>query len=152
MEKPTSQFNVRSYETGARTTLCRPCMADYQHAWYMANRELVTERARINRERTAPENRMRAGLYLKGHPCVDCGETDPVVLDFDHTRDKRRAVSKMISSGFSWAAVEFEIAKCDVRCGNCHARKTARERGYYERKHAFRRIGELRYAYVVADN
>jgi hypothetical protein len=34
----------------------------------------------------------------------------------------------------SWKTVELEIAKCEVRCANCHARKTARELGNYKTK------------------
>jgi len=30
-----------------------------------------------------------------------------------------------------WASVLKEIDKCVVRCANCHAKKTAREREYY---------------------
>ena len=41
----------------------------------------------------------------------------------------------MCSSGWAWSTILEEIAKCAVRCANCHARKTARERGMYERKH-----------------
>jgi hypothetical protein len=40
----------------------------------------------------------------------------------------------MLCSGFSWAAIEAEIEKCEVRCGNCHRRRTAREQGIYELK------------------
>lgn len=63
--------------------------------------------------------------YLSTHPCVDCGEGDPIVLEFDHVYGvKRLAVSHMIGS-FSWATIAEEIGKCEVRCANCHRRKTA---------------------------
>ena len=60
-------------------------------------------------------------LRLRG--CVDCSDDDPVVLDFDHLRDKRASVVKM-APGCSLAALEEEIAKCDIRCGNCHRIRT----------------------------
>lgn len=71
--------------------------------------------------------------YLADHPCVDCGESDPVVLDFDHVRgEKGDNVSRLVSHGHSWAAVRAEIEKCNVRCANCHRRKTAKELGFYD--------------------
>jgi hypothetical protein len=63
--------------------------------------------------------------YLLEHPCVDCGESDVTVLDFDHVRDsKRMDVSALVAGGYSWHAIADEIAKCDVRCANCHRRAT----------------------------
>ena len=55
--------------------------------------------------------------YLSAHPCVDCGESDPIVLCFDH-RDqtkKKRLVNTLHS-------LKYEAPKCDVRCANCHMR------------------------------
>ncbi len=68
--------------------------------------------------------------YLKEHPCVDCGETDVVVLDFDHKdpTTKRDDLGRLIAVGYSWEYLQTEMNKCDVRCSNCHRRKTARER------------------------
>lgn len=60
---------------------------------------------------------------LEANRCRDCGEGDPVVLDFDHRADKRGNVSSMAD----WASprtLRDEIAKCDVRCANCHRRRT----------------------------
>jgi hypothetical protein len=63
--------------------------------------------------------------YLLEHPCVDCGETDPIVLEFDHLRDKVANISSMINVRRPWQAIVEEIAKCDVVCANCHRRRTA---------------------------
>jgi len=125
-------------------------MVEHQHLWYLDNREQLTERARVRRGRVQDENRLLLWKYLSEHPCVDCGEPDPVVLEFDHLRDKRANVSAMLSGGFTWLAIMLEIAKCEVRCVNCHLRKTAREVGIYERKQAFMRlaIGESSSPYL----
>ncbi len=68
--------------------------------------------------------------FLLDHPCVDCGESDPLVLDLDHVRgEKLREVSTLIAGGWFWMQVEMEIKKCVVRCAKCHRIKSARERG-----------------------
>ena len=56
--------------------------------------------------------------------CVDCGVNNHIVLDFDHLRDKKYNVSRMIHDGFSWKAIKREIAKCEVVCANCHRIRT----------------------------
>jgi hypothetical protein len=56
--------------------------------------------------------------------CVDCGEKNHIVLDFDHIRDKKYNVSRMIHDGFSWKAIMREIQKCEVVCANCHRIRT----------------------------
>ena len=64
--------------------------------------------------------------YLLSHPCVDCGEKDPVVLEFDHVRGvKEWNVSLLVRSNSSWKRVLEEIEKCEVVCANCHKRRTA---------------------------
>lgn len=56
------------------------------------------------------------------------------VLEFDHVRGVKRAeVSEM--AGYSLRSARAEIAKCEVRCGNCHRRKTIRERGHWLLEH-----------------
>ena len=72
-------------------------------------------------------------VYFKAHPCVDCGETDPLVLTFDHVRGlKTRNVADLIGQRCSLHVIQAEISKCDVRCANCHLRKTARQLGYFK--------------------
>lgn len=67
--------------------------------------------------------------YLNNHPCVDCKEKDPIVLEFDHISDKIADVSTMYRN-YTLGKVKLEIEKCQVRCANCHRRKTAIERGW----------------------
>jgi hypothetical protein len=67
--------------------------------------------------------------YLREHPCVDCGEVDPVVLEFDHLGDKRDAVGALASEGHGERVLLAEIAKCEVVCVNCHRRRTVARRG-----------------------
>jgi len=49
------------------------------------------------------------------------------VLEFDHFRDKRANVSKVVMECWRWETIEAEIAKCEIQCANCHRRKTARD-------------------------
>lgn len=64
--------------------------------------------------------------FLSTKSCFDCGEKDPVVLDFDHREHSKKfkTVGKMLSGHYSWLSVLHEIEKCEIRCANCHRRKT----------------------------
>lgn len=72
--------------------------------------------------------------YLREHCCVDCGEDDIRVLDFDHLPGvaKRASVVAMALDGLSWSAVAEEMGKC--RCANCHRRRTAERAGTYRQQ------------------
>ena len=75
-------------------------------------------------KRKAARNRIFINGYLTEHPCVDCGNTDIRVLQFDHQYDKKYHISRLVSHGDSLELIEKEIAKCQVRCANCHHIKT----------------------------
>jgi hypothetical protein len=83
-------------------------------------------------QRGDDEQRRRADLqtklfhYLLEHPCVDCGENDILVLEFDHVDGvKDREISSMINRR-GWQSILKEISKCEVRCANCHKRRHAK--------------------------
>lgn len=108
---------------------CKDCAA----AYYAANRDKIIPGIRERRHRVVREARTFVRNYLLSHPCVDCGEADPVVLDFDHvTGKKRKGVSDLAGQGFNIEALKAEIAKCVVRCANCHRRRTAKQLGHYK--------------------
>lgn len=67
--------------------------------------------------------------YLLNNPCVDCGEKDIVVLEFDHQDRtlKTAHVSSLVRARSSLELVKSEIEKCQVRCANCHRRITAKQ-------------------------
>jgi hypothetical protein len=69
--------------------------------------------------------------YLRETPCVDCGEQDPVVLDFDHIGVKHSGVVQLAGRECSIASLEREIAECQVRCANCHRRRTIVEQAHF---------------------
>lgn len=59
---------------------------------------------------------------------MDCGENRPLRLEFDHVRGKKDfCISEGIRRRQCWSKILKEIDKCEVRCSNCHAEKTARD-------------------------
>ena len=72
-------------------------------------------------KRIARRNRESVARYLEKHPCVDCGEQDIRLLEFDHVRGNKSAtVSSLKSRNYSIKKIMEEIAKCEVRCVRCH--------------------------------
>ena len=73
--------------------------------------------------------------YLLKNPCIDCGEKDPLVLEFDHVKgNKVNSISRIIREG---GKLTEEMDKCVVRCANCHRRKTAKERKWVVTQHGW---------------
>lgn len=77
--------------------------------------------------------RQRLLVYLSDKQCKDCGESDPIVLDFDHINpdDKFKPVSRMLAGHYSWNSVLKEVKKCEIRCANCHRRKSYIQFNYF---------------------
>lgn len=81
----------------------------------------VGDQQRKRKARTARNKAILEAIKLE-RGCIDCGYNEhAVALDFDH-RDpsmKRMNVSRFTRSG-TITQLLAEIAKCDVRCANCH--------------------------------
>lgn len=155
IEKQIGEFPLRSKAKATRGSRCKSCLRDYVRArrqalspeekeraralrrqWY-ANLPPDKKRAHIKKQ-AAPNRRKRRELRrlileeYRRRSCVDCGEADPLKLQFDHVRgEKTRSVADMVSRMCSWKRIKQEIEKCEARCASCHQRKTALERGWY---------------------
>lgn len=88
---------------------------------YEKNKQKIKERTFLRNEKQRDKNKRYVNEIKSKSECIDCGENNPLVLDFDHVKgDKVMAVSDMIGSAYSLAAIQREIKKCEVRCSNCH--------------------------------
>jgi hypothetical protein len=128
-DKPIDGFNWRRKAKGQRDNMCRPCRAAYKRAHYEANRQRYIDNAGARRRKIADERMMLVVGYLREHPCVDCGETDVLVLEFDHLGNKLFNITDGIRDR-ALEALLAEMAKCDVVCANCHRRRTAIRGGF----------------------
>jgi hypothetical protein len=127
--KRFDDFMWNHIATGKRDSYCRPCRALYKREHYAANKQRYLDNAAAWTRRTAVDRLSWLLDYFEEHPCVDCGESDPVVLEFDHLRDKKFGVATGMRNK-NWELVLAEIEKCDVVCANCHRRRTARRGGF----------------------
>lgn len=64
--------------------------------------------------------------YKSSIGCVDCGNTDGRVLDFDHLPDfeKTIGIANAVGLGWSMNRIMIEVEKCEVVCSNCHRIRT----------------------------
>ena len=120
---PASSFN-RSSEKGLQF-YCREC----QSTWYREHRSQHMANVSANSARYLERNIAFVAEYLRTHPCVDCGESDPMVLEFDHVRGKTDMISRM-KRNKSLELIAIELERCEVRCVNCHIRRTAQQFGW----------------------
>jgi len=143
LDKPLHDFGLKNPAKGWYSSYCRPCTRERSKEHYQKNLVAYITRARTRSRTDRDRNRAYVAEYLATHPCIDCGESDAVVLEFDH-RDpgtKLENVARLLHTG-TLTAVQAEIEKCDVRCGNCHRIRTANQFGWY-------RLGEEANAYLV---
>ena len=129
IEKLTEDFNWRI--TGkSRHKKCKICHAEYRRKHYEKQKPYYINRAFERTKRQREILRKIIWDYLSTHHCVDCGQSNPITLDFDHVRgEKRQSIGYMLQKGVSVTKLNEEIAKCEVRCANCHRIKTASQHG-----------------------
>ncbi len=129
--KPIEDFPIKDRERGLRRVWCRDCCRAYGREHYRKNKPTYLAKAERRRRTERPRVRALIDEYLRQHPCVECSCSDITVLEFDHRDPEQKdlAVGELARVA-EWARVLREIQKCDVRCANCHRRKTSSQFGW----------------------
>ena len=130
-QKNFDLFPARKASKDGRASWCRACYkAHWDNRYYEKHRH-YRDSHNASRNKIREQNARKVFEYLKQHSCIKCGETDPIVLEFDHREgaEKVENISNLILNS-SWKQIESEIEKCDVLCANCHRRKSAAQFNY----------------------
>ncbi len=134
--KEPEAFPFKNAAAGLRHRKCKACMAAYGRGHYARNRQVYITRNVENMRLRRRVLKQKVWEYLVAHGCVDCGETDPVVLEFDHVdpATKKSEIYWLTQCGYGWTCISAEINKCQVRCANCHRRRTAEQFSWQKTK------------------
>ena len=124
-EFPLDKFHINPTGRLGRDSYCKPCRLSYGRAHYTNSRTDLKEIV-FN--------------HLSKNPCVDCGETDVLKLEFDHQARKEFNLGNMtLGKKKEPKVIEAEIAKCHVRCGSCHKAKTHKDQRTWKYRMALER-------------
>lgn len=124
--EPETDFNFKNIAKGIRGSWCKKCYKAANKLHYERNKGEYIDRANHSRLRYRRVNLENLYNFFKEHPCIDCGENDPRILEFDHQGEKLFNISRKINC-LNWESLLKEINKCEVRCANCHRKKTLKE-------------------------
>ena len=129
--KKEKNFGEFSWERRGekRSKRCKDCQKIRSKKHYKENSEEYVKYRHNLKER----NQRYIYNYLKNNPCINCGETNPIVLEFDHIDPKTKefGLGAAGQRRVSIKKIQEEINKCVVLCANCHRIKTSRDRNYY---------------------
>ena len=116
--KPLNDFHVSKKGIKGRHTYCKQCSIERRIQYYKDNKERENEKERMRRLAIKEEWREWKGTLS----CVVCGENEAVCLDFHHANpeEKEFNLGDRAASGWSFARLKEEAAKCVVVCSNCH--------------------------------
>lgn len=124
--KAIEEFNITGrgkWKGKKRHSWCKQCIKEYdRQRWKAGIKKPFNDKRRAEIYRKLYE-------YLQEHPCIDCGETNILTLEFDHIKQKTYNVSDMPGIT-SWEKILKEIEKCEVVCANCHRIRTANRGGW----------------------
>lgn len=101
----------------------------YQKKHYQENKSYYKDKAKKSKRYQRKWNREFVNRFKRLYGCIDCGENNYLVLDFDHVKgDKLESIANMVHRPNSLSVIKNEIRKCEIRCANCHRIKTHERR------------------------
>jgi hypothetical protein len=113
-----------------RHSKCKVCRNEMRKERYERNKEAELAYKWNRQQKKRDEARAFVEEYKRIHPCADCGNTDTMVLSFDHVSGKKKMdISQMVNQGYSIKAIQDEISLCEVVCMNCHYKREKIRRG-----------------------
>ena len=145
LDKPIENFRpttskANKYQYRDKTCkLCRSLMAKQKleaDPVYRERRNGATKKWRQDNPEKMPAWRQSDKLskahqfynYFLDHPCVHCGETDPLKLEVDHIEPLKNRKAKKERAAWYKLLVQLQEDKgLQVLCANCHAVKTHKE-------------------------
>lgn len=128
-------FHKRASSPDGYQQRCKTCTSILHRSHYEEKTDYYKQKATRHNKGYRKRNQEFLFKYLSQNPCVDCGESNPMLLEFDHRENKSYDVSTMLT--LSEKSIQDEIAKCDIRCANCHRMKTAIQFGWYKNMERF---------------
>lgn len=124
--KAFDEYARRARSRDGLQSYCRSCQHTTYATYYREHVESFRAKLCFRAHAQRNVNRRFIATFLADHPCIDCGVTDPIVLEFDHVRGvKIGSVGVMAQSPVTLEKLKREIEKCEVRCANCHRRRTS---------------------------
>lgn len=124
---PLEAFGKNKARYDGLQSRCKSCRREYQNAWFQDNKELQSQRIKKNRDAKKKILSDYIWSLLSTTPCMDCGEANPLVLEFDHRDPAMKEYKIAACRGAKTIGLDTlkqEIAKCDIICANCHRIRT----------------------------
>jgi len=120
IKKNIEEFGWQTKRLNLKLAACKLCINIKQTKYAQSNK------GKISIKNSAVKQQLRKYFYLGNHPCVDCGETDVRLLEFDHVRGEK--LFNLATGNIRRKSFETEVAKCDIRCRHCHSLRHFNER------------------------
>ena len=102
-DKPVSNFYVDKKKSLGHHSWCKNCFNKYMKLRRDALKRIVIE-------------------IKETSACINCGESDPAVLDFHHREPSSKdfAISALTKNNYNEERLMAELSKCIILCSNCH--------------------------------